>query len=76
LAYERRCKETSKSVARTIHLVECDSSDDKSSDVYTIELVWPTKAKYFACSSLQPVQKNQKEEVKFTFNVAKCDKNI
>jgi hypothetical protein len=23
---------------------------------------------------LQPVQKNQQEEVKFTFNVGKCDK--
>jgi hypothetical protein len=43
-------------------------------DVYTTELVWPTKAKSSACSSLHPVQKNQQEEVKFTLNVAKCDK--
>jgi hypothetical protein len=27
-----------------------------------------------ACSSLQPVQKKRQEEVKFTFNVGKCDK--
>jgi hypothetical protein len=32
------------------------------------------KAKPSPRSSLQPVQKNQQEEVKFTFNVAKCDK--
>jgi hypothetical protein len=31
------------------------------------------QAKSYTCSSLQPVQKNQ-QEVKFTFNVAKCDK--
>jgi hypothetical protein len=27
-----------------------------------------------ACSSLQPVQKKQQEEIKFKFNVGKCDK--
>jgi hypothetical protein len=68
-----RFKETSKSVARTIHLVERDSLDDESIDVYTAKFVWPTKAKSSACSSLQPVQKNRQEEIKFTFNVAKCD---
>jgi hypothetical protein len=73
LACESRCKETSKSVARTIHLVERDSSDNESIDVYITELVWPTKAKSSACSSLQPVQKNR-QEVKFTFNLTKCDK--
>jgi hypothetical protein len=69
-------KETSKSVARAIHLVERESSDDESVDVYTIELVWPTKAKSSACSSLQPVQKNRQEEVKFNFNFPKCDKYL
>ena len=39
LAYESRFKETSKSVARTIHLVELDNSDDESADVYTAEFV-------------------------------------
>jgi hypothetical protein len=42
--------------------------------MYDDELVWSTKAKPPACSSLQPVQKNRREEVKFTFNVAKCYK--
>jgi hypothetical protein len=74
LAYESRFKETSKSVARTIHLVERDDSDDESANVYTVEFVWPTKAKYFACSSFQPIQKNWQQETKFTFNVAKCDR--
>jgi hypothetical protein len=37
-------------------------------------MVWPQQAKSSACSSLQPVHKKQQEEVKFTFNVGKCDK--
>jgi hypothetical protein len=74
LACESRFKETSKSVAHTIHLVEHDNSDDEAADVYTAEFVWRTKAKSFVCSSLQSVQKNRQEEIKFTFNVAKCDR--
>jgi hypothetical protein len=71
---ESRFNETSKSTARTIHLIKRDSSDDESADVYTAEFIWPTKAKSSAWSSLQPVQKNRQEEIKFTFNVAKYDK--
>jgi hypothetical protein len=41
LAYESRYKETSISGTRTIHLVELDSSDDQSTNVYTDELIWP-----------------------------------
>jgi hypothetical protein len=74
LACESRFKKTSKSVVRTIHLVERDNLDDESADVYIAEFVWPTKVKSSACSSLQPVQKNQQEEIKFTFNIAKCDR--
>jgi hypothetical protein len=37
-------------------------------------MVWPKQAKSLASSSLQPVQKKRQEEVKFTFNVGKCDK--
>jgi hypothetical protein len=74
LACESRFKETSKSSTRTIHLVEHDNSDDESTNVYTTEFVWPTKAKSSACYSLQPVQKNRQEEIKFTFNFAKCDR--
>jgi hypothetical protein len=37
-------------------------------------MVWPKQAKSSACSSLQLVQKKRQEEVKFTFNVGKCDK--
>jgi hypothetical protein len=43
-------------------------------EVYTAEMVWPKQAKSLGCSSLQPVQKNRQEGVKFTFNVGICDK--
>jgi hypothetical protein len=59
LPYKSRCKETSKSAAHSIHLVECESSDDESIDVNTTELVWPMKAKSSTCSSFHPVQKNR-----------------
>jgi hypothetical protein len=68
LTYESRSKETSK-LANKMHLVGCDNSDNESTYVYTTELVWPTQAKPSSCSSLQLIQKNRQEEVKFTFNV-------
>jgi hypothetical protein len=76
LACESRSKETAKTIRHTVHIVECDqsSSDDESTEVYAAEMVWPKQAKFSACSSLQPVQQKRQEEVKFTFNVGKCDK--
>jgi hypothetical protein len=76
LACESQSKETAKTIRHNVHIVECDqsSSDDESTELYTAEMVWPKQAKSSACSSLQPVQKKWQEEVKFTFNVGKCDK--
>jgi hypothetical protein len=76
LACESQSKETTKTIRHNVHIVECDqsSSDDESTEVYAAEMVWPKQAKSSACSSLQPVQKKQQEEIKFTFNVSKCGK--
>jgi hypothetical protein len=76
LARESRSKDTPKTTCRNVHLVYCDqsSSDNEPQEVYDIELVWSTKAKPPTRSSLQPIQKNQQEDVKFTFNVTNCDK--
>lgn len=39
------------------------------------EWSWASKSKPFVCSDLKPVsQKNWQEEMKFTFDVAKCDR--
>jgi hypothetical protein len=47
--------------------------DDESKEVYAAEFVWPSKAKPSSLSSLKPIQKNQLEELKLTFDVSKCD---
>jgi hypothetical protein len=76
LACESRSKETAKTIRHNVHIVECDqsSSDDESTEAYAAEMVRPKQDKSSACSSLQSVQKKRQEEVKFTFNVGKCDK--
>jgi hypothetical protein len=76
LACEIRSKKTVKTIHHNVHIVECDqiSSDDESKEVYVVEIVWPKQAKSSACSSLQSVPKKRQKEVKFTFNVDKCDK--
>jgi hypothetical protein len=48
-----------------------NSLGDEPKRLRVAEFVWPTKAKYSARSPLHSVQK---EKVKFTLNVAKCDK--
>ena len=32
------------------------------------------KSKSYACDSLKPIHKNRQEEMRFTFDVAKCDR--
>jgi hypothetical protein len=39
-------------------MVEHDSLDDETIDVYTAEVIWPMKVKSSARSSLQTLQKN------------------
>uniref|UniRef100_J3NCY2 Retrotransposon gag domain-containing protein n=1 Tax=Oryza brachyantha TaxID=4533 RepID=J3NCY2_ORYBR len=60
-----------------VNLVEDDimSSDDENIDICAAEWAWASRAKPFVCSALKPVsQKNQQEDIKFTFDVAKCDR--
>ena len=52
-----------------------DNSDDEV-DVCTTEFVWSTKAKPYMCNALKPIRKNRDEEMRFTFDISKCDKNI
>ena len=42
--------------------------------MYASEFVWPAAAKPCSCASLKPTQKNRQEEMKFTFDVSKCDR--
>jgi hypothetical protein len=76
---ENRSKESKDNFKHTHHNVnyvnyDFDSSSDESNDVYATEFCWPSKAKSYSYDSLKPVDKNRHEEIKFTFDVAKCDK--
>ena len=72
----KREKESYKPHRSNTHIVEYDSdlSDDEEKEVYATEFVWPTAAKPCSCASLKLTQKNRQEEMKFTFDVSKCDR--
>ena len=42
--------------------------------MYAAKFVWPSKDKPSTCSSLKLIQKNRQNEMKFTFDVSKCDR--
>jgi hypothetical protein len=35
---------------------------------------WGSKSKPFVCSSLKPASKNRQDKIRYTFDVAKCDR--
>ena len=76
LAVESRSKESQKVARHNINIMDYDSasSDDESKEIYAAQFSWSNKNKPFSCPSLKLINKNWHEEVKFTFNVAKCDK--
>ena len=41
---------------------ESDNSDDERKGVCVAELVWPSEAIPYSCSSIKPIQKNRQEE--------------
>ena len=77
LAQESRSKEVHRSTngSPRMHTVEYndDNSDDEV-DAYTTEFVWSSKAKPYTCNALKPIRKNRDEEMRFTFDISKCDK--
>jgi len=48
--------------------------NDEGKEKYAAEFVWPSKAEPGFVPSLKPIQKNRQEELKFTFDVSKCDR--
>jgi hypothetical protein len=72
----KESKDNFKHTHRSFNFVDCDSdsSINESNDVYVVEFYWPSKAKSYSCDSLKPIHKNRQEKIKFTFDVAKCDK--
>src|SRR6185369_274085 len=37
------------------------------------KFAWPSNNKTCTCGSLKPIQKNRQDNIKFTFDVSKCD---
>jgi hypothetical protein len=51
-----------------------ESSDDEEDDICIAEWSWGSKSKPFVCSTLKPTSKSRQDEIRYTFNVAKCDR--
>jgi hypothetical protein len=51
-----------------------ESSDDKEADMCVAEWNWGSKSKSFVCASLKPASKCRQDGMRYTFDVAKCDR--
>jgi hypothetical protein len=49
------------------------SSNDKEAGMCVAEWSWASKSKPFVCFSLKPTSKSQQDDIRFTFDVTKCD---
>ena len=75
LAQENQSKESKfKSDRLGMHMLHSDSSDDENSEVYVAEFVWSSSDIPSTCASLKPISKIWHDEVKYTFDVSKCDR--
>jgi hypothetical protein len=59
-----------------VNMVEytSESSDDEEANMCVAEWSWASKSKSFVCSSLKPVLKSRQDEIRFTFDITKCDR--
>ena len=75
---KKLCKKSNGKSNRPVYVLGCESncSDDEDNNVYAAEFAWPTNNKSCTCSSLKPIQKNQQDNIKFTFDVSKCDRFV
>jgi hypothetical protein len=71
-AYGRLRENPNKDKSR-VNLVEEDSVSEDDADICVAEWVDTPKDRPLACSFLKPSPGN-KDEIKFTFDVTKCDK--
>jgi len=74
LAQKNRSKDAKfKSDRLGMHILQGESSDDEDNEVYAAEFVWSSNDKSSTCASLKPIPKNRYDDIKFTFDVTKCD---
>jgi hypothetical protein len=51
-----------------------ESSDDEEANICVAEWSWGSKSKPFVCSNLKPASKIRQDEMRYTSDVAKCDR--
>jgi hypothetical protein len=51
-----------------------ESSDDEDADLCVAEYSWDSKSKPFVCSRLKSDCKSRQDKMRYTFDVAKCDR--
>jgi hypothetical protein len=56
-----------------MHMLDYESSDDENKEVCAVEFTWSPNDKVNTYASLKSAHKSR-DEMKFTFDVAKCDK--
>ena len=64
--------QNAKDAHRSIH-IDCKSDSDDEKKEF-VQFIWPSEAKPCSCSSLKPIPKNRQQQVRFTFDVSKCDR--
>jgi hypothetical protein len=59
-----------------VNMVEYSSgpSDDEEANMCVAEWNWGSKSKPYICSSLKSASKSRQDEMRYTFDIAKCDK--
>ena len=72
----RDSQKSNEKLNRPVYVLGCDfnCSNDEGKDVYAAEFVWPSNDKPCTCGSLKQIYKNRQENMKFTFDVFKCDR--
>jgi hypothetical protein len=51
-----------------------ESSDDEEADMCVAKWIWGSKSKPFIYSSLKLASKSRQDEMRYTFDIAKCDR--
>jgi hypothetical protein len=65
-----------KKIKRHVHLLnyKSDNLNKCGENIYATKFTWSSKDTPHTCASLKPVHRNRQDEMKFTFDVGKCDK--
>ena len=61
-------------IREDLNVIQGKFSDDEDNEVYVAEFVWSSNDKSSTCASLKLIPKNRHEEIKYTFDVTKCDR--